>query len=229
MAQVFLRKLPLRKNDVIVFDGDSLTNRRTPPALDTWPYLRLMGWVRTYADRVSEFLFSYVPELQLRFHNVAIGGQSCRDLSRRLETAVLPLKPAWVIMTIGGNDAHRGIPSKEFAQAMERYLQQVQATSGGRVMVLGGFRATPHGPDRPAEVWQRRAEYDRILRRLTRRYDGCWVDAGGVLFRKATALVKSCPEHTVFSDGGHLNNVGSLILATEAVRALMSWTPAVKQ
>lgn len=218
--------VPLKKNDLVVFDGDSLTNRRTPPALDTWPYLRMMGWDRTYADLVAEFLFCYFPELRLRFHNVAIGGQGCRELAARLETAVVPLKPAWVILTIGGNDAARQVPTDEFARSLEHYMQRLRQASRGRLLILGGFRPCPHAPARPAQVWKRRAAYDGILRKLAKRYDGLWVDAGGTLFRKATALARSWPEHTVYADTGHLNAVGNRIVATEAIRALVACPPA---
>ena len=55
----------LRPGQCIVFDGDSLTSRRMRPSLDTWPYLRLMNWERTYADRVAEWLFCNRPDLRL--------------------------------------------------------------------------------------------------------------------------------------------------------------------
>jgi len=212
-------ELLLHKNDMVVFDGDSLTNRRVPPALDTWPYLRLMHWERTYADDVAEFLFCNLPELGLRFHNVGVGGQSSRNLLERLETQVIAHRPAWVIMTIGSNDVVQKIPLKEFECSIEKYLRQIRETCGGRVMILGGFRAGPHLSD-VASMGPGRVPYDRILRKLGRRHHGIWVDAGRALYRKAMALTKTYPGHTVYSDGTHLNAVGNLILATEAIRAL---------
>ena len=44
----------LRRGQMIVFDGDSLTRRCGPPSYDNWPYLRLMNWQDSYADRVAE-------------------------------------------------------------------------------------------------------------------------------------------------------------------------------
>src|SRR5690606_8983931 len=82
--------VPLKQTALLVLEGHSATNRRTPPALDTWPSRRMMGWDRSYADLVAECLCCYFPELRLRFHNVAIGGQGRRDLADRLEAVVVP-------------------------------------------------------------------------------------------------------------------------------------------
>ena len=51
-------------------------------------------------------------------------------------------------------------------------------------------------------------------------YGGLFVDAGTPLLRKARALFKQSPAHTIYSDGGHFNPVGNLIIAAEVLRAL---------
>ncbi len=106
----------VQRGQTILFDGDSLTSRRTPPSLDTWPYLEIMNWRITYADEVSRLLFCLRPDLKLTFHNAAVGGSTCRGLLRRFDDFVLPHRPDWVILTLGGNDARIGVPMPEFKQ-----------------------------------------------------------------------------------------------------------------
>jgi hypothetical protein len=59
---------------------------------------------------------------------------------------------------------------------------------------------------------------------VAREADGAYCDVGKVLQAKARLLYKQHPAHTVYSDGGHLNAVGSTILAGEVIKALgVTW------
>src|SRR5512146_2150541 len=115
----------LRVGQTVVFEGDSLTSRRTPPCLDDWPYLRLSNWQRTYAEEVAEWLFCNRPDLRLTFHTAAVGGSSCVELRERYEQRVKPLRPAWVILTLGGNDSARKVPLGEFRRTLDEYCRQL--------------------------------------------------------------------------------------------------------
>ncbi len=46
------------------------------------------------------------------------------------------------------------------------------------------------------------------------------MNVGTPLQRKARTLYKQSKAHTVYSDGGHFNSVGNVIIAAEALRAL---------
>ena len=209
----------LKPGQTILFDGDSLTNRRRGGSMDTWPFLDMMNWRETYADTMSRLLFCLRPDLRLSFRNVGIGGQSCRELAARFEDNVVPYRPDWVVMTLGGNDSARKIPLAEFKEKMDAYLRRVREW-GGRTAFLGGFKACPLAPEGSEKRYAIRAPYYRAERALARRYDGLYVDVGTPLQRKARALYKQSTAHTVYSDGGHFNSVGNLIIAAEALRAL---------
>lgn len=100
---------PLRfaPKQTIVFEGDSLTSRMMGPNREGWPLLYMNNWDKTWADEVARFLFAWRPDLGLKCHQCAIGGSSCRELTERFDRFVLPYKPDWVLMTMGGNDAAR--------------------------------------------------------------------------------------------------------------------------
>jgi lysophospholipase L1-like esterase len=211
---------PLKAGQSILFDGDSLTSRRRAGSMDTWPLLDLMNWRDSYADEIARLLFCLRPDLRLSFRNVAIGGQSCRELAARFDEHVVPHKPDWVIMTLGGNDAARAIPPAEFKEKMDAYARRALAEWGGRTVFLGGFRACPGAPEGSDERYAARAPYYRAERDIARRHGGLYVDVGTPLQRKARALYRQSSYHTVYSDGGHFNAVGNLIIAAEALRAL---------
>jgi len=213
-------ELLLKRGQTVLFDGDSLTSRRLPGTLDTWPFLHLMNWHTTYADEVQKLVFCLRPELRLRFRNAAIGGSSSRDLVEKFDRMVLPWKPDWVILTICGNDVARGIRPAEFRRNMTAYCERVRDECGGRVVFVGGWRACPGVPEAKAASYRRRAPYFRIQRELAAAYDGLYVDAGKALQAKARQLYSQSPYHVVYSDGGHFNAVGNLIIAAEVLRAL---------
>ena len=201
----------LERGQKIVFEGDSLTSRRTPPSLDTWPFLRLMGWDRTWADDFSEMLFSFRPDLRLEFHNSAVGGSTIDDVLNRFEKSLAPHKPAWVFMTIGNNDPARKIPLKSFSEKISRFTGQVSKVSGGRVAFLGGTFKTKNDARKP---------FHDELRRLAPRHGGLYIDIGSALRSRTEELKKAHKLHTIHSDDGHLNRVGNLIVAGTVLRAL---------
>jgi lysophospholipase L1-like esterase len=210
----------LKKGQTIVFEGDSLTSRRRGRTLDTWAFLRMMNWQETYADEVERLLFCLRPELNLTFRNAAVGGSICRGMLDRLEPIVLPLAPDWVICTIGGNDAAREIPVAEFRKALSAYAERLRDECGGRMAFVSGFKPCPNGPAGIKERYARRPYYYRAQREVAEDYDGLFVDAGTPLQRKARTLYKQSDAHTVYSDGGHFNSVGNLIIAAEVIGAL---------
>jgi lysophospholipase L1-like esterase len=210
----------LKPGHSLVFEGDSLTSRRTPPNLDTWPFLRLMNWHWTWAEFASELLFCWRPDLKLQFHISAVGGSNCRDLAARYERTVRPHRPAWVLLTLGANDANQGIPLAEFTRTLARYVRRVKEESGGRVAFIAGFRPCPHCPDEKRGSYAKRRRYYAALRRVARAEGALYVDAGAALRTKAELLYRQSEWHTVYSDGGHFNAVGNMIIAGEVLRAL---------
>ncbi len=202
----------LRRGWTIVFDGDSITNRRVPPSLDTWPYLQLMNWQGTWADEVARLLFCWRPELRLGFHNVAVGGSIAADLDERAERFVLPHRPKLVLATVGSNDANRKIPTRDFERSVRSYVAKV-ASAGGRVawvLNLPGVDGTR----------TKLEPYRRVLRRVASAEGGWCVDVGPAMLRAMRELRAQWDGHTIFSDGSHFNAVGATIIAGEVLRFL---------
>ncbi|HUT33467.1 MAG TPA: SGNH/GDSL hydrolase family protein [Planctomycetota bacterium] len=206
--------MELRKGQLIVCDGDSLTNRRSTACQDTWPFLRLMNWDKPWPDVMAEMLFCWRPELKLSFFNAASGGSTCRGLAERFEASVLARKPGWVIASLGGNDARVGVPHEEFRETMSTYARRLVEEAGAKVLFFG---LSEHGPDYPKADTQdaRRAFYD-ILSDIAEHVAGVhYADIGPSLAAKAAALREQSEYHTLYADGGHFNAVGNLVVAGE--------------
>jgi hypothetical protein len=205
--------------DVIVFEGDSLTNRRMAPTYDTWPFLHLMNWQGTWADELMKLLFCWKPELNLTFHNAAVGGSNCRRVTERFEKFVFPHNPDWVLMTIGNNDPHQGVGLEEFREKMGTYVERVKRECEGRICFLIGDRPEVHAPEERIKKGLTKNVYHQVLCDLADTTSVFCIDFGRALVAKANALYKQSEAHTIYSDGGHLNQVGSIIVTGEVLKA----------
>jgi lysophospholipase L1-like esterase len=198
-----------RRGWTIVFEGDSNTNRRTPPSLDTWPYLQLMNWHQTWADELTRLAFCWRPDLRLKFHNAAVGGSNCRGITQRLEPMVLPHRPDLVLVSVGSNDPNQGVGMPEFKRTMRDYVRRVQA-AGGRVGFLGGFGI---------HKAKNRVPYHRELSRIAKELGGGYLDVGEALRSAERELKAQWHGHTLDGDS-HLNAVGALVVAGAALKWL---------
>jgi isoamyl acetate esterase len=112
------KRVELKKNDRIIFFGDSLTalaGREAPPEHVMKGYVRI----------VRETLAKAHPDKNLEVDWVATGGHTVPDLLKRVENDVLAKKPTIVVIQIGCNDARR-IPKETFQASLEQLIDQLQ-------------------------------------------------------------------------------------------------------
>lgn len=211
--------IELRPKQTIAFDGDSLTALRSGPALDQWPWLRLSNNHRSWADHFAELLFAWRPELDLTFRTVAVGGSSCTDVIERFDAMLAKIRPDWVLLTLGSNDARRGVPLADFEAALRDYAGRIGAW-GGRVVFLYNIQACPGASEANLAKADLRSPYDAVEEKLARELGHVQVlDVGTPLKSKAEELHQQYTGHSVYSDGTHFSNLGALILAGEVLKA----------
>ena len=211
--------LILEKNQTIAFDGDSLTALRSGPTLDQWPWLRISNNHRSWADVFSELLFAWRPDLNLTFRTAAVGGSTCRELASRFDNTIAKIRPDWVFMTLGGNDARREIPLKEFEETLRTYATRLQGWSGQLVFVTN-FKPCPKASGETLEKYQNRLPYYAIQEDLAAELPHVHlIDVGESMLRKAQQLYAQYPGHNVYSDGTHFSHLGAIILAGEVLKA----------
>jgi lysophospholipase L1-like esterase len=109
----------LKKGDVILFFGDSLTElagREAPKEHVTKGYVRI----------VREKLAETHKDKDLTVEWVATGGHTVPDLLKRVDKDVIAKKPSIVFIQIGCNDARR-IPKETFREGLEELIDKLQA------------------------------------------------------------------------------------------------------
>jgi lysophospholipase L1-like esterase len=204
---------------MIVFDGDSLSNRRSAGNPDTWPFLRLMNWDKPWPDMLAEMLFCWCPELNLKFFNAASGGSTCRGMAERFEERVLSRQPDWTIASVAGNDVRVGIPADEYRDVMTTYARRLTEEVGGQVLYFGLSECGPDYPERKVQSMDGRKTMYAVLEEIAAGMDGVhYVDIGPSVAAKAKVLKTQSELHTIYGDGGHFNAVGNMIVAGEILR-----------
>ena len=113
------KRVELKKDDRIVFFGDSLTalaGQEAPKEHVTKGYVRI----------VRETLQKAHPGKNIEVDWVATGGHTVPQLLERVERDVLGKKPTIVVIQIGCNDARR-IPKETFQASLEQLIDQLKA------------------------------------------------------------------------------------------------------
>ncbi|NRA39720.1 MAG: hypothetical protein HRU15_16375 [Planctomycetes bacterium] len=210
--------IEFKKGQKILFDGDSMTAQRRPGYADQWPWLRISNNHRSYADVFSELLFAWRPDLALDFRLAAIGGDSMVEVLARFDSAIADYKPEWVFMTIGGNDQRSSTP-EEFAERIEDYAQRIQAWSG-QLVLINSFKPCPGSRDESGEIYEKVKPFRQVQYDLAAKHENIHsIDVSENFHKKGTELNEQSGCHSMYSDGGHLSNLGAMVLAGEVLKA----------
>ncbi len=135
----------IQHNDRIVFCGDSVTEMgSTNPVGEGYPDTLGLGYVRM----IDTLLAAWYPERDIRVTNSGIGGNTSRNLLERYQRDVVDLKPDWVSICVGINDAWRRIDMPafpewavlpdEYERNLESMVQQVKDSVKG-VFIMSPF------------------------------------------------------------------------------------------
>ena len=197
----------------IVVEGDSL-NQRGP---ETWPFLRIVGWDRSWADTMAEWFFVLRPDLNLNITNVAVGGSTIDAITERYERTVQPKKPDWVMLSLGTNDANRRFDHKEVREKVAAYCQRLREDSGGRVIYIPMPAIDGEMPAEEAKAFnQRRKRMYKNIAKVITEHDGVVLDFDAAFRKKARLLRKQAAEyHKMYGDGCHFSELGNRLLCGE--------------
>ena len=131
----------LRKDSVIVFQGDSITDMgRQRDLPEGTPNYKLGGG---YPTMVAGDLLSRYPEDHLRFFNRAVSGDRVSDILARWKTDCINLEPNVVSLLCGGNDtfqehaSRNGINLSYGEKAYRLLVEYTLESLPGVQMILG--------------------------------------------------------------------------------------------
>ncbi|MNB86678.1 Acyl-CoA thioesterase I precursor [compost metagenome] len=195
-----------QQNDVILFQGDSITdwgrNHEDASSLG-------VGYAMMVAARLG-YLY---PEKNLTFINRGIGGNRIVDLQGRWDKDCLDLKPTWVSIYIGINDTWRRFDSGEettpeqFEASYRDLIERTRKSLNAKLVLIEPF-VLPVPEDR--RTWRQDLDPKiHIVRELAREYGAPLVPLDGLF---AAASVKAEPAYWAY-DGVHPTPAGHALIA----------------
>lgn len=203
----------LQKNDVVLFQGDSITDcgRNRDNLYDLG-----IG----YPLVVSSLLYSKLPELNLKFINKGISGDRVYDLRNRWQQDCLDLKPTVVSILIGINDTWRRYDNntvseiKDFTECYHSLLTDVKEKLGARIIIMEPF-LVPNAQEK--KIW--REDLDpriQAVRDLAIEFDATFVPLDGPF---TAAYIKNKGNY-LSDDGVHPSYAGHGLIAQQWCKAV---------
>lgn len=205
--------MPFQKNDIILFQGDSITdcgrNYSDPSSLGVG-----------YALMTGASLGLKYPEKNLTFINRGISGNRAVDLQNRWDKDCLALKPTWVSIYIGVNDTWRRFDSgqettaAEFEASYRDLIERTLKNLDARLVLVEPF-VLPVPEDRKG--WRQDLDPKiHVVRELAREYGAVLVPLDGLF---AAASVKAEPAFWA-GDGVHPTPAGHALIAEAWMKAV---------
>ncbi len=201
-----MKKIELKENDVLVFQGDSVTDCNCSKEDNS--YLG-NGYVALIA---AQLLFRY-PELNLTIYNKGYSGNRIYDMEDRFDKDCLDLKPTVITILIGINDTWRRFDSnliskpQDYLASYKRILDKTLEKSKANLILMDPF-LLPDPPDRKA--W--REDLDAritIVRNLAKEYQAAYIPLDSLFYQ---ASINTSYSHWCF-DGVHPTLAGHNLIA----------------
>jgi lysophospholipase L1-like esterase len=211
--------MKLRKNQKLVFAGDSITDcGRARPVGEGLGAALGNG----YVSMVDALLGACHGDLKIRVVNQGSGGDQARGLKARWETDILALKPDWVAILIGINDVWRqfDLPKDpachvyidEYEACLEAMISQTLPQVQGLVLMTPYYME----PNRQDAMRAAMDRYGAVVRKLAHAHKTIFVDTQAAI---DDLLVNYYPA-TIGWDRVHPNATGHMVLARAFLKAM---------
>jgi lysophospholipase L1-like esterase len=208
---------PLKKDDRIVFLGDSITQAGVKP----------QGYVTVLTAAIK----AAHPDLAIETFGAGISGNKVPNLQARLEKDVIAKKPTLVFIYIGINDVWHWKMDKEgkllgggttkeiFEEGLKDIIAKINAAGARVILCTPSVIGEKHDGSNERDAMLE--EYSLVSRKVA-------ADTGSQLvdLRKAfiehlkTNNADNAPKGILTGDGVHLNPAGNAFVATEMGKAI---------
>lgn len=203
----------VEQNSVFIFQGDSVTDCG-----------RDFGDINSlgdgYAKMVAGFVGATYPELNIKFINKGIGGNTSADLVNRWQEDCIDLKPDWVSILIGINDtwrrydANSPTPVYKYEENYRRILTETKQKTDANIIIMEPF-VLPSLEDRA--VWREDLEPKiHVARKLAAEFDAYYVPLDGLF---AAASAKGNYSYWA-ADGVHPSAAGHGLIAKALMKTI---------
>lgn len=196
----------LKKNDVILFQGDSITDC----GRNREDFYDLGGG---YPKIIGSVLSAKYPDYDLKFINKGVGGDRVIDLKERWQEDCIDLKPTVLSILIGINDCWRKFDNNDettvadFEATYMKIADRAVNELNMQLIIMEPF-VLPVPEDRRA--W--REDLDpkiQAARNVAEKYNGIYVPLDGLF---ASAYIAKNPAYFA-EDGVHPTNAGHGLIA----------------
>lgn len=196
----------LKPGEVIVFVGDSITMEGGEGG----------GFVRLLKDHLDR---TYT-HLHVKVLNAGVSGNKAEDVLDRLARDVVPLRPDWVVVSVGindvwhrlENDRHQDLHLIHYGKALEQIVDTLQREK----IKVALCTTTVIAEDLESKGNRRLAAYNNIVRSVATVRDCLLIDVN-------RAFLQECERQTgegsfvrkrLTRDGVHLNSAGNQLMAS---------------
>lgn len=197
----------LKENDVILFNGDSITDALR----DREDYHSLAGYSKIVSDALKS--------RKVICFNRGVGGDTALQVLNRLEEELLEIKPTVFSLLIGVNDTWRRFDSNQIIKPEETYknveeILKLVKKYTDRIIILEPFlldvdeNKLPFREDLSPRIW--------LIRDLARKYQCEFIPLNGIF---AELSCKVDPGYYSY-DGVHPTSKGHKIIAEEILKRL---------
>ena len=194
----------IQPRDVVLFQGDSITNAFRKPEEINNAYQLGSG----YTLLVAAQLMLQRPDDQLNFINRGVAGDTLERLAARWDQDCLALKPTVISLLVGVNDTLFGTALDEFGPQYRELLTTTRAALPGVRLILGEPFVVPCGLITPAHVAN--MEHRRpVVRQLATEFDAIFVPYSAAF----VAAQRLAPSAYWAYDGVHPTAAGFALMA----------------
>jgi lysophospholipase L1-like esterase len=201
---LLMSTMPLISSELrIVCLGDSITG--------PMPGMRYLDHYAKYADLLQFALETHLGAGNVTVTNCGFAGNSSAQALARVDGEVLPLKPAIVVVLIGGNDFGGGADRKQVSDRLRQNLTSIVdkvKQAGGKVLLLQ--YADPKAADM-SKVWTHLNAGNAVIASVAQA-EGVPTLALAPAFNDA-ARTHPLAELASPIDGVHLNPYGEIVAA----------------
>lgn len=208
-------EMKLETGQTLLFIGDSITDAgragQFPP------------FGQGYLNFLRALIMSRRPDLQVKFVNRGIGGNTIRDLASRWDDDALAERPDHLFVMIGINDVSRyfaaaeqrefHVPLEEFLETYERLLQRTKGAGITRIHLCGSFFVEPNRDEPMRKMCDR---YNAAVATLAQQHGLPFYDMQAVMDR----LLEDQHPVAIAPDRVHPQPHGHLAMADEIYRML---------
>ncbi|MDD4297837.1 MAG: SGNH/GDSL hydrolase family protein [Ruminiclostridium sp.] len=194
-----------KTNDVVLFQGDSITDVSRSREDDS-----LLG--KGYPMMIRASYFSKYPEARITFLNRGISGNRVKDLQNRLQKDFIDLKPTWISILIGVNDCWRRYDrndptsAEEFEERYRDLLTKLRQNTDAKLILCEPFllHVTPDKAKWREDLDPKIA----VVRKLAKEFSTLLVPLDNIFIN---AAAKRSPEFWS-ADGVHPTDAGHALI-----------------